>query len=240
VRADVRPNALAMDHVFKHEDLPSGKKIIRHFSEEGSLVEETHAYGVLDIAIKYDFRSGKKVSETYFAKRRMVSRRTYEKARTNYTDMPVADGTVEDWGADLLRGVARERRQHRLQAKKHQPTPEEARNHDAFCSMLMNKGRREAATTWIQTKNHTLGERNWSGSKRLVERLSALGCVQIHACDIDAYEDGFENTAHLVVELPTEAAVRSKVLRALDRLASEIGYNGDFDDGQRYAYVKLD
>jgi hypothetical protein len=229
-----------MKHVFKHEQLPSGKTIIRHFGDDGSLVEETHGYGTLDIAINYVFRSGTKVDETYFAKCRMVSRRTYEKARAAYNDMPAADGTQQDGGAELLRAAAREQRHRSVEAKQHRPDHDEARKLDAFCSMLMEKGRRENAVTWIQTKNHTLGERNWSGSKRLVERLSALGCVHIYACEIALYEDGLENTGHLVVELPTETKARSQILKAIDRLASKSGYSGDFDDGQRYAYIKLD
>ncbi len=229
-----------MEHVFEHEQLPSGKTIIRHFGEDGSLVDETHGYGVLDIAIRCDFRAGAKVGETYFAKGRMVTRRTYDKARTAYTDMPVADGTLQDSGAELLRAVARERRERSVAAKKHRPGPAAAQNSDAFCSRVMENGRRENLVPWIQTKNHTLGERNWSSSKRLVERLSALGCVNIYACEIDVYEDGFENTGHLVVELPTETAARTKILKAIGRLASETGYSGAFDEGQRYAYVKLD
>lgn len=229
-----------MEHVFKHEQLPSGKLIVRHYGDDGSLVDETHMYGIVDIGIKYDFRAGAKVDETYFAKGRMVSRRTYEKARTAYADMPAADCTLEDSGAALLKGAAKEQRQRSLEAKQHRPDPDEAQRLDAFCSTLMEKGKTEDAITWIREKTHTLGERNWGSSKRLVGRLSALGCVRIYACEIDDYEDGLENTGHLVVELPTDVAVRSKILKALDRLASEIGYNGDFDDGQRYAYVKLD
>jgi hypothetical protein len=229
-----------MEHASNHEELPSGKMIFRHFGEDGSLVEESHQYGTLDIGIKYEFEGGVKVSETYFAKRRMVSRRTYEKARTAYNDMPAADNRLDDIGAEMLRAVARERRQRSLEAKRHRPDPDEARRLDAFCSAIMDKGKREDAVQWIQTRSHTLGERNWGGSKRLVNRLSALGCVRICACEVDVYEDGSENTGHLVVELPAEAAARSKILKAIDRLASESGYCGPADDGQRYAYVKLD
>lgn len=91
-----------MEHVFKHEQLPSGKVIVRHYGEDGALVEEQHTYGTLDIGISYAFKAGTKIDETYFATRRMVSRRTYEKARTAYADMPGADGTLQDAGAELL------------------------------------------------------------------------------------------------------------------------------------------
>ncbi len=55
-----------MEHRFDHEQLPSGKLIIRHFGEDGSLVDEQHTYGMLDIGIKFDFKAGMKVDETYF------------------------------------------------------------------------------------------------------------------------------------------------------------------------------
>ena len=79
----------------EYEKLSSGKTIIRRYDDnDGSLVEETHGYGILEIAIKYTFSKGVKTDELYFAKRRMVSRRTYEKARIDYADMPPADGTI--------------------------------------------------------------------------------------------------------------------------------------------------
>jgi len=229
-----------MEHVFKHEQLPSGKTIIRHFGDDGSLVEETHGHGVLDIAIKYDFRSGVKNSESYFFRSRLVSRRTYERARGKYKDMPAADGAIEDWGATLLRGIAREARQRSAEEKQHRPDSNQAREMDAFCSSLMNEGRTENAVEWIKKKTHTLGERDWSGSKRLVARLLGVGCVHIYACKIDVYEPSDENTGHLVVKLPKTGAARSRILKMIDRLAREVGYSGPFDDGQRYAYVKLD
>jgi len=213
-----------MEHVFNHEELPSGKTIFRHFGEDGSLIEETHGYGMLDIAVKYTFEAGIKTHETYFVKRRVASRRTYEKARGDYVDMPAADTTLEDIGAQMLRAVAKERRQRSLEAKQHVPDVDEARRLDAFCSMIMGKGKTEDAVQWLQSKDHSLGERNWSSSKRLVDRLSALGCVKIYACEIDVYEDGLENTGHLVIELPVDAAARSKILKNVDRLASESGY----------------
>jgi hypothetical protein len=136
--------------------------------------------------------------------------------------------------------VAKESREHNLESKRHQPNRDEARDSDNFCEERLQEGKTEDAVKWIKTKGHTLGERDWSGSKRLVERLSLAGCIKIWACEIDTYEDGPENTGHLVVKLPKAKAARAKVLKMIDRLARETGYSGPFDDGQQYAYVKLD
>ena len=229
-----------MERVYKNEEiLPSGKTILQTFGEAGSLIQELHVYGALDIGIKYEFEAGRKVTETYYSKRRMVSRRTYEKARTAYADMPAPDSALEDWGADLLKAAAKERRQMRIEARQHVPDPDEAQRQDRFCSEIMGKGKREDAVQWVKSRTHTLGERDWSGSKRLIARLAALGCINIYACQIDVYEEG-ENTGHIVVELPAETAAQSKILKALNRLASETGYSGPADDQQRFAYIGLD
>jgi hypothetical protein len=89
----------------KREQLPTGKTIARRFSRNGSVVEEHHFYGDLDIGIKYFFKSGVKTDEMYFFRGRLVSRRVYEKARADYKDMPHADQKSEDWGGQLLKAV---------------------------------------------------------------------------------------------------------------------------------------
>jgi hypothetical protein len=224
----------------KHQQLPSGKVVSRDFGPDGSLVMESHVYGLVDIGIEYVFSAGVKVQETYFYKTRLVGRRTYEKARANYPDMPEPDTSAEDWGAELLRAAANETRQHRSEANRHRPNPDKARDSDSFCHQMLQQGRTEDAVEWIKTKGRTLGERDRTGSKGLVERLSAAGCVEIWACEIDTYEDGTENTGHLVVKLPEAKTMRAKVLKMIDRLARETGYGGPFDDGQQYAYIMLD
>jgi hypothetical protein len=50
----------------------------------------------------------------------------------------------------------------------------------------------------------------------------------------------WRTTGHLVVELPREPAKRATVLKTIARIARKQGYEGDPDDGQNYAYVKLD
>ncbi len=105
-----------MTNDLKHEQLQSGKVIMRRFKEDGSLAGESHGHGGLEIRIQYDFEDGVKVSETYFAKRRMVSRRTYERARSAYPDMPPADQSLEDWGGGLLQMVRQEQRQRKEDA----------------------------------------------------------------------------------------------------------------------------
>jgi hypothetical protein len=156
-----------MDHDFKSEQLPSGKVIIRHFGEDGSLVEESHTYGVLDIGIRYDFKAGAKVDETYFAKRRLVSRRTYEKARLAYPDMPPSDEATEDFGSLLLREVRKQQRTNKAEAERRLAESAESRFP------------RPESTNWLrvisQEKSHLVvfASRDWKVLSR--ERTIRMG-----------------------------------------------------------------
>lgn len=116
-----------MEHDFKHEQLPSSKMIMRHFGPDGSLVYEQHTHGILEIGIRYDLDATGKPLETYFSKRRMVGRRTYEKARVAYPDMPAANQTAEDFGASLLRGARRQQRRNQAEAAQRLAQSEESR-----------------------------------------------------------------------------------------------------------------
>jgi hypothetical protein len=221
-----------------HEKFPSGKVIGRYGGRD--LTVEQHVYGALDIGIKYEFKDGAKISETYFYKGRLVSRRTYEKARAKYEDMPAADPKMEDWGGGLLQDMSRERRLRSAEAKRHLPDSEKAKEIDAFCHQIMDEGKCEDAVAWIKNRKHNLGEMNWAKSQQIVKRLAALGCVHIYACQVDSYGDAGENTGHLVVELPSTGEPRKKILRMIDQLAEDTGYNAPFDEGQQFAYVNLD
>lgn len=144
-----------MEHRFEHEQLLSGKLVIKHFGEDGSLVDEQHTYGVLDIGIKFDFRAGVKVDEMYFSKRRIVSRRTYEKARTAYPDMPAADSSTEDSGSLLLQMARKQRRQNKAEAERRLAESAESRFP------------RPASTNWLRViageKSHLVifASRDW-------------------------------------------------------------------------------
>ncbi len=111
----------------EHEVLPSGKTIIRDFDTNGLLCREQHTYGTLDIGISYTFQNGIKIEETYFSKKRLVSRKSYEKARVNYQDMPAPDIAIEDWGENLLRDIRAQQKRRKLEAEKRLAESEESR-----------------------------------------------------------------------------------------------------------------
>ena len=221
--------------------LASGKAITRLYDDEsGELIKEDHSYGIADIAISWDFRDGHKTSETYVCKRRLVKRRRYEQARLAYPDMPAADPSMRDFGSELLQLAADERKQFAAAGRVHVADTANARNSDDFCLRMIDAGRQAAAQAWLEAREHSLGELSWKRSRALVAKLHRLGARAIHVCQIRAYPDGTENSGNLVVEMPNEPAKRKSLLKEIDRLAREQGYEGDMDDGQRYSYVKLD
>ena len=70
-----------------------------------------------------EFAAGKKVAETYFVKKRMVGRAKYEKARGEYPDMPVADESLVDVGAELTRLAGKEKWQRAAASKRRKENP---------------------------------------------------------------------------------------------------------------------
>ena len=224
----------------EHQELPTGKTIIRQLNADGQVTSESHAYGMLDIGITIEFNEGVKTGEMYFAKQKLVSRKQYQKLRVEYADMPPPDAQLEDFGGDLLKDVRAERRQRAQAAKEHVADAEAAAQIDSFCESMLSTGKRADAESWIESKYHTLGEYSHTKSRNLIKKLKRVGATRMHVCEIDCYDDEQENTGHLVVELPDDSESRRAVFREVDRLASLQGFHGDFDNGQRYAYVKLD
>ena len=211
----------------------------RQFDAGGKLLRETRGYleangSRLAILLMREYKAGRVIGETDIVKGRVVSRRSYDKARVNFPPMPAPNTSIEDRNARLLRTMAAERRSRHDAAKAHVRHRQRGRDLDGFCRKLMREGASADAVAWVKERDHTLGEMDEPASRRLVARLVKLGCVAITACKIDRYDNGLENTGHVVVELPASTATRGKILRALARLSEHQGYTGDADDGQRY------
>jgi len=59
---DLTGKSLMEIHSHSHEKLPSGKTIIRYFDKDGLPINEQHGYGLLEIAIAYEFDKGSKLT----------------------------------------------------------------------------------------------------------------------------------------------------------------------------------
>jgi len=223
--------------------LPSGKLIFQTFDyQTNELSCETHVYPAPQgnaIGIRLTFANGVKVSEMYFGNT-VKSRQDYEEQRHAYPDMPPADRSVRDDNVEEAEKLERKRQQLAAAATRLGFDPTKLTEAELFCAMIMEKGRRANAIEWVQTPKHTLGEMDEEASRRLIAKLVRAGAAAIHACEIQSFDGDRQNTGHLVVELPTQAAVRLKLLKQLEHLARKGGYRGEADAGQQLAYVKLD
>ena len=204
------------------------------------MTQESHTYGLLDIGIEMHYHEGIKRTEIYFVNKRLASRKRYEKACADYSDMPPPDPSVDDFSGELLKAMSAERRQWSQAARNHIADPGEALKIDTFCRSMLKKGKTAHAEAWIKSAKHSLGELSHSKSCKLIDKLTQLGATQLHVCDIDEYGNGEENTGHIVIELPDDAKTRKALFREVGRLASKQGFQGEFDNGQQYAYIGLD
>ena len=135
-----------MKPVPKREQLPSGKVIISYFDDEAGLVADQHTYGAIDVGINREFKLGLIVDETYFVNSRRVTRRSYEKARLAYPDMPAADSSSEDLGRSVMQLVRAQQKQKKADAERRLAESAESRFP------------RPASTNWLrvisQDKSH--------------------------------------------------------------------------------------
>ena len=70
------------------EQLPSGVIVTRLFGQFGECIRESFTVGVLEIGLVREFDQDGSSHETYFSKKRTVSRKVYEQRRIGYPDMP--------------------------------------------------------------------------------------------------------------------------------------------------------
>lgn len=236
----VRYQDQSVAHVSAHTKLPTGKAIALGFDGRGIQTSESHGYGMLVICLDAKFKEGVKTEEMYFVNKRLVSRVKYEKAREAYPDMPAADVSPSDIAAELSSDIAAERRQQRSRAKKHVANPERAAKLEEFCRKLFADGNAVDAIQPTREGHMTLGERNKRSSRSLIDTLTKYGAGPIWACHVQECEPGLANSGDLVLQLPSDGALRAKLLGYMGKLAREQGFDPDVDDGQTLGYLKLD
>jgi hypothetical protein len=218
-----------------------GKTVTVHYSKDGIPFREEHSFGSLtELFLVRRFERDLLRDEQYLYRYRLIARAKYERLRAAHPNMPPPTHEAVDPVAEMAALLRAEVREKRRGEKQHVANPERAAKLDAFCRQMLTSGAPQDVSTWIQEPGTTLGERDRRASRALASRLFAQGAQHVWACEVDQTEPGRQNTGHLVVQLPLAAEQRKALLRTLDRLAREQGYEGDFDDGQMFAYVKLD
>jgi len=72
----------------EHEELPTGKSIMRQLDAKGRVVKENSCYGMLDIGITLEFNAGVKSGEMYFVKQRLVRESVTKRLAPNTLTCP--------------------------------------------------------------------------------------------------------------------------------------------------------
>jgi hypothetical protein len=122
---------------------------------------------------------------------------------------------------------------------------------DALAEKLLAHSTATEALEWLKREDavvRTLGESDSSSDCIVfVEGLYRAGAVKVVATEIDQYEREdvvgiarYENTGHLVLELPNDSALRSKLFKEAAKVARGLGFDPSPDVGQRYLYMMLD
>ena len=219
--------------------LASGCELLRRYDAQMQLVEEIYGYGI-HILLTRCYQNGQKISETYLYHKRLVSKRSYEKARLDYPDMPAADASLHDTAAALNKLIKLERALLQKTASVHVQDRSRAMQNDLFCQHLIDGDEVIDAYGWLALGGYTLGEMSRAQSKRLLMRLQHLGCPAVYACEVEELGARAANSGNLVVELPVDMATRGEVFQLANRIVTEQGFEPELDDGQRYVYIKLD
>lgn len=121
------------------------------------------------------------------------------------------------------------------------PEPGSGKEADSFCSNILAKKNHKEARQWLNeaTKSdiRTIGEKNSSGSRNIVERLYNMGAVNVEAADIDRVTGYGETTNVLIVQLPDDPVKRKKLFSYEAKISSANGFDPTSDDGQKYMFL---
>ena len=154
--------------------------------------------------------------------------------------MPAADQNTEDFDVAFRRALKEGGDHIETEPKVQLPDVAAGLAHDEWCGKLIAETGGEDAYAWFDNPKATLGLMNRAKSRRMLTNLKSAQCGSVFACDIDRTDSPYENTGHLVIELPLDSNMRKKVFKLAGRIVQAQGYEVSLDNGQKYLYLKLD
>jgi hypothetical protein len=116
-----------------------------------------------------------------------------------------------------------------------------ARDPDAFSLRILAENKHREARAWIGEgkpgDERNLGEQTPAESRAIVDDLYLRGAVDVQVVGAQNVT-GFGQTSNiLVVQLPTDRAARGRLFDREGELARNEGFDGAFDEGQRYLFL---
>jgi hypothetical protein len=206
-------------------DLGGGVTRVARYGEDGQLTMELFTVEQPFIMLSRVYTAGVLNAEQYVVDGKMVPRCTYELARPSFPALPPGNERMTDMAPE-----------QRVSAHT-DATPREKL--DAFCRERMAEGVELGEDGRARGKTVLLGERTARASSALISRLRSDGVVRIVLTDLDE-DDDHVGAGAMVVELPTGATARAKVLARITELSEELGFDAHADEGQTHDFVMLD
>jgi hypothetical protein len=113
--------------------------------------------------------------------------------------------------------------------------------HETKFLKKMLRTRKAEALEWLRAETpdsmRVLGEYlDNEAALGLVQRMYDAGAVKVLVIDIKDWAGG-ESSNDLLVELPSEARPRRRLLEIQAELVVPEGFEGDVDEGQQYVFV---
>jgi hypothetical protein len=126
-----------------------------------------------------------------------------------------------------------------------------SRAEDLLVARLLADPTAIEARCWLQRDDgviRTLGQSDSTpAAAALVARMYAAGAICVTVAEVKQHKREtlettavYENSGHLVIELPAEPKPRARVFRIQGQLARGLGFDATADVGQRHLYCMLD
>lgn len=219
------------------EECKTGKRIVREFNDEGSLIKESHSYGMFDIGISISYENGSKTEELYFVNKKLSNRKKYEKERINFSDMPAPDIGLEDISGLISNSAEKEKKESISKLKCFKPDESAKKSKDQFCINLI-KNEMIEITEKVYKCKCAFGEMDCEESDRIIKLLRSCGINKIFGKDIESSGEVLGINS-IILELPKDLSKRKRLYKKINEIITDSGVEANRDDGEEYLYIKF-
>jgi hypothetical protein len=219
------------------ETAETGMKVSREYTGNNELLSELYGYSG-KVMLQRTYQNKELIEEIYFGARNLISKKKYLQLLQDYKDMPKPAEDIVDVNAELIKAVKALKDAWKEAFSKHKPDSLIGKEIDDFCRNMLEEEDKVNFTEIKEAKKVLVGEFSEKKSCKLLEKLQALQCGSIYLTDCEE-DDEYVGCNGIVCELPKESENRKEALLYFGKLAQEMGFEGDFDNGQQYAFLKF-
>ena len=214
-------------------EISNGTGVQKGWHRDGSLMAEvTWVDGERTGRGRSYFEGGVLAAETYWIKNQQISKKKYIEASQRDLSLPHYETISKS-------GVSRKR-----SSKAKQVVVNKSSNEDSMIEKMLMAGEAKEVLEWLtsgQTGTRTLGELpSQQSSIELAKEIYKLGATKVFAVKIDASDTESENTSKLILSLPKKSNSRKQVFAWCADIAKNLGFEPEYDAGQKHIFLMLD